>query len=323
MHVANMVRFITEDPIKDGVNWYSYVSNNPLVKIDPTGLYAGYMPQGATDAQMKMIDPKYERDDTYTSDPFKETGHSVDTWTVDGVEQNEGMSFLRGVYDTVEGGADGLLELNRVPVNMDDIIAANCLLMYFLGMEEQANRLNDLLLTDISPSPLDFEYDSSGKLIGIKGINSKQLSYFVGTIFPGALAANIQNLNQGISISEKIYQTEKNIMLYGDDMATYSKARAKYLISRTGKTPTVTSIVKDVKSGAIYYGESGYIARNIHPSLQAQMPTSSSTLWAVANCAEFNAVNNALLNGAQSIDDLAIYTIYTRTQVPIARCSNC
>jgi hypothetical protein len=31
-------RFITEDPIKDGVNWFAYVSNNPLNRIDPTGL---------------------------------------------------------------------------------------------------------------------------------------------------------------------------------------------------------------------------------------------------------------------------------------------
>ncbi len=31
-------RFITEDPIKDGVNWYSYCSNNPVMLIDPLGL---------------------------------------------------------------------------------------------------------------------------------------------------------------------------------------------------------------------------------------------------------------------------------------------
>ena len=31
-------RFITEDPIKDGVNWYAYVANNPLIYTDPTGL---------------------------------------------------------------------------------------------------------------------------------------------------------------------------------------------------------------------------------------------------------------------------------------------
>ncbi len=31
-------RFITEDPIRDGENWYGYVRNNPLRYVDPTGL---------------------------------------------------------------------------------------------------------------------------------------------------------------------------------------------------------------------------------------------------------------------------------------------
>ncbi|MBN2657732.1 MAG: RHS repeat-associated core domain-containing protein [Spirochaetales bacterium] len=33
-------RFITEDPVKDGLNWFSYVANNPLRYTDPTGLMA-------------------------------------------------------------------------------------------------------------------------------------------------------------------------------------------------------------------------------------------------------------------------------------------
>ena len=32
-------RFISEDPAHDGVNWYAYVSNNPLIYVDPTGMY--------------------------------------------------------------------------------------------------------------------------------------------------------------------------------------------------------------------------------------------------------------------------------------------
>ncbi|MDA3810124.1 MAG: hypothetical protein PF518_07280 [Spirochaetaceae bacterium] len=31
-------RFITEDPIKDGINYYAYANNNPLRYTDPTGL---------------------------------------------------------------------------------------------------------------------------------------------------------------------------------------------------------------------------------------------------------------------------------------------
>ena len=33
-------RFITEDPIRDGANWFSYVGNNPVNWVDPWGLSA-------------------------------------------------------------------------------------------------------------------------------------------------------------------------------------------------------------------------------------------------------------------------------------------
>lgn len=31
-------RFVSEDPVKDGMNWYVYCGNNPLYRLDPSGL---------------------------------------------------------------------------------------------------------------------------------------------------------------------------------------------------------------------------------------------------------------------------------------------
>ncbi|MBR5236915.1 MAG: RHS repeat-associated core domain-containing protein [Clostridia bacterium] len=36
---ASTGRFITEDPIRDGLNWYAYCGNNPVNCVDPWGLY--------------------------------------------------------------------------------------------------------------------------------------------------------------------------------------------------------------------------------------------------------------------------------------------
>ncbi len=37
----NTGRFLSEDPIKDGTNWYAYAGNNPVLFLDPWGLAAG------------------------------------------------------------------------------------------------------------------------------------------------------------------------------------------------------------------------------------------------------------------------------------------
>ena len=35
---SEIKRFTTEDPAKDGLNWYAYCGNNPVMRVDPTGL---------------------------------------------------------------------------------------------------------------------------------------------------------------------------------------------------------------------------------------------------------------------------------------------
>ncbi len=58
-------RFISEDPIKDGTNWYVYCSNNPIAFVDPSGL-SGIMPDGSyyithpLDEQLLKLKQEYE-----------------------------------------------------------------------------------------------------------------------------------------------------------------------------------------------------------------------------------------------------------------------
>lgn len=35
---ATTGRFTSEDPVRDGLNWYTYANNNPVMLYDPSGL---------------------------------------------------------------------------------------------------------------------------------------------------------------------------------------------------------------------------------------------------------------------------------------------
>lgn len=57
---ASLGRFISEDPIKDGLNWYAYVNNNPLVYVDPTGLFIIGTGIGFTSTTIIEVQEHYE-----------------------------------------------------------------------------------------------------------------------------------------------------------------------------------------------------------------------------------------------------------------------
>ena len=64
-------RFITEDPIRDGENWFSYVGNNPVNWVDPWGLSASDGKKKRFDRQRsnpsQMAIKKYIKDTTKQS----------------------------------------------------------------------------------------------------------------------------------------------------------------------------------------------------------------------------------------------------------------
>ena len=100
-------RFITEDPIRDGENWFSYVGNNPVNWVDPWGL-------------APMQEPALERDHcgggggacvafgivtlvNYLEDGIKETGKTIANGVTQGAQWtaqkiSEGVSAIAGYF---------------------------------------------------------------------------------------------------------------------------------------------------------------------------------------------------------------------------------
>lgn len=85
----------------------------------------------------------------------------------------------------------------------------------------------------------------------------------------------------------------------------------------------------DETTGELYYGRNGGIDRfgpKLHPSLERILPPKNLEKWpSTWNCAETDAINNALHAGA-SLQNLHIYTISVRPRnfgTDKASCKNC
>jgi hypothetical protein len=103
-----------------------------------------------------------------------------------------------------------------------------------------------------------------------------------------------------------------------------AEAKAAELYENLGKkAPTATATAVDTKTGKVYYGTSGKpLPTTIDEYLAERMPVPSEEPWEVSNCAEFKAVNDALLDGA-NIRDLEVHTVRTKTGQAYPRCRNC
>jgi cytidine deaminase len=89
------------------------------------------------------------------------------------------------------------------------------------------------------------------------------------------------------------------------------------------------TIVYDKATGKYYYGANRGISISgvdIHPTLASKLPASSTNNYALGNCAECDAVNQALKDGSQW-NTLQMYTVGVNynsgTIFPKPLCSNC
>ena len=67
-------RFITEDPVKDGLNWYNYCAGNPVMMIDPSGLIVTSQKEYAD--TIKSLLQELTDDEIDYKEEFDENGQS-------------------------------------------------------------------------------------------------------------------------------------------------------------------------------------------------------------------------------------------------------
>ncbi|MDA3812609.1 MAG: RHS repeat-associated core domain-containing protein [Spirochaetaceae bacterium] len=105
-------RFITEDPIKDGLNWFAYANNNPLRYTDPTGLVA-------TDSDQYEENKSYEAEnpEQIIGQPWPDTSPASDENSQESGPSNQGAELTQpevklqkiiGGSEMVFGGVGGL-----------------------------------------------------------------------------------------------------------------------------------------------------------------------------------------------------------------------
>ena len=107
---SSIKRFISEDPVKDGVNWYAYCGNNPVMFVDPRGMdYEEVINALGTLYYNRGIMEEYasysvEFQDAYSSAlNAKETIRNSDIYI-------ENWSGLSGILDSIVNGDNNSTE---------------------------------------------------------------------------------------------------------------------------------------------------------------------------------------------------------------------
>lgn len=147
-------------------------------------------------------------------------------------------------------------------------------------------------------------------------------------LFAGTIGS--KNAHQQTNYHNNSTQNHRHVVLWAEETARSFENISK---RKRDKFNTAT-VAYDESTGKYYYGQNGGIEQNKTPknpllfgssSQDGLLPTTSLNNYALGNCSEVDAINNALNAGA-SLRNLHITTIHTTKHSmgkPKAACENC
>lgn len=119
----NTGRFISEDPVRDGGNWYSYCAGEPLMHVDPSGAYraAGYNKNGV------WSDNPDADDYGVDSVVYKALGYLGDAWEhfeyfrkqIEEVANEVRYLANKSKSHVIDNTIKGLRKINMMPENLN------------------------------------------------------------------------------------------------------------------------------------------------------------------------------------------------------------
>ncbi|HTM99775.1 MAG TPA: YwqJ-related putative deaminase, partial [Pedobacter sp.] len=140
------------------------------------------------------------------------------------------------------------------------------------------------------------------------------------------ISSNIVPLGEVVNLAAR----GLNLLKYSGKARSFAFKFAEEVIANTSKErlPRAITAILDRQTGKVYYGRSGVLksVEDLNAQLKSLIPKESLEKWSVTNCAECDALNNALNDGAK-IKDLEMHTLQvekkTGKAVDFERCANC
>ena len=333
-------RFISEDAGRDpnNPNLFTYCANNPLNNIDPTGLALMTTGDGGTyDTDTKEYTAQKDEPTTYYAQRSKElsnyvhntdkvtsimkyeakyaeSGFKYDTRKCDLTVENQiQIYFIMSAFKQKYSGKGGISGLwNGIKLN----IIQNQLEAAFKFQNTWSPIFNTFRSNNDKWGPFYTEDQIDAGLQNVGLIDSMAL----GMLFEAVASQNVV-ITRGTVKSTLPSEAELSNAL--SEWARMQKSLAPSK-TQAAKFNTAT-VIYDIETGQYYYGMNRGVqisGDKLNQTLLKILPEKSLNNYRLGNCAEVDAVNQALNNGA-NINNLYMYTIDVNSGTAKAMCGNC